>query len=313
MARTENLKATDSLLLLGRLDGRLLGSACADIFLARSRLAGAAALAGLAGVPIGVSDLQRWIAGRSPPPRASEGLNDPISVAAVFHLALARDEDIRDPVNQATLNILRSVLDDRAAATAYGSDDLAHFGPMWRQIRAEADAPFPTADLLSIAERVFHLSALTNPAPQSSVDVVSFDGRSLDLPPRQRDRLWLIAVAVPRMLYSAGFTSRFIPSLVLLPKFLPPSPAALAVIMADAIGKMARTGLKELDAIERAASKTLVDRGATRRSKAPLLARLQLTYPGLQTSAVSKLLNVTPQGARKLLEASAQHSSPVLV
>ncbi|MBP2278383.1 hypothetical protein [Sphingomonas sp. PL20] len=313
MARTANLKADDPLLLLGRLDGRVLGSPCADIFLARSRLAGAAALAGLAGVPIGVSDLQSWIAGHSPPPRASEGLNDPISVAAIFHLALSRDEEVRDPVNQATLQILRSVLDDRAEAATYASDDLAHFGPMWRQIRAEADAPFATADLVSIAHRIFALAALTEPASQSSVDVVSFDGRSLDLPPRQRDRLWLIAVAVPRMLHRAGFTSRFLPSLILLPKFLPPSPAALAEYMADAIGRAARAGLKELDAIERTADKALVDRGVTRRSKAPLLARLLLSYPGLQPQAVAKLLNITPQGARKLLKASARPSGPVLV
>lgn len=313
MSRTGNFRADDPLLLLGRLDGRLLGSACADIFLARARLKGAAALAGLAGVPIGVRDLQSWIAGRSPPPRASEGLNDPISVAAVFHIALAGDEDIRDPINQATLNVLRSVLDDRAAADVYGSDDLAHFGPMWRQIKAEADAPFPTADLLSIAERIFRVATLTNLATQSCIDVVSFDGRSLDLPPKQRDRLWLIGVAVPRMLYRAGFTSRVIPSLILLSKFLPSSPVRLAEIMADAIGQAARAGLKELDAIERAADKALVDRGSTRRSKAPLLARLQLSYPDLHPSAVVKLLNVTPQGARKLLQASARHSGPMLV
>lgn len=80
----DNRGVRDPFLLLGRLDGRLLASSYADIFLARSRLEGAAALAGLAGVPIAVGDLQTWIVGRSPPPRASEGLNDPISVAAVF-------------------------------------------------------------------------------------------------------------------------------------------------------------------------------------------------------------------------------------
>jgi hypothetical protein len=108
------------------------------------------------------------------------------------------------------------------------------------------------------------------------------------------------------MLHRAGFTSRCLPSLILLPKFLPPSPAALAEYMADAIGRAARTGLKELDAIERAADKALVDRGATRRSKAPLLARLLLSYPGLQPQAVAKLLNITPQGARKLLKGSVR-------
>jgi hypothetical protein len=127
------------------------------------------------------------------------------------------------------------------------------------------------------------------------------DGRSLELPPRQRDRLWLIAVAVPRMLYRAGLTSRVIPSLILLPKFLPLSPANLAETMADAIGRAAYAGLRELDLIERAASRSRQDYGVTRRSKAPLLARLQLSYPGLQPAAVARLLGVTPQGARKLL------------
>lgn len=291
----------DPLLLLGRLDGRLLANPYADIFLARSRLVGAAALAGLAGIPIAVGDLQTWIVGRSAPPRASQGLNDPISVAAVFHLALSRDEDAKDPISLATLNVLRSVLDDREEAATYASDDLAHFGPLWRRIKNAADQPFPTADLYSIAERIFALVALTEPAKQSTVDVVSIDGRPLELPPRQRDRLWLIAVAVPRMLYRAGFTSRVIPSLVLLPKFLPPSPAELAETMAAAIGRASHAGLRELEAIERAASKTMKNLGVTRRSKAPLLARLQLSYPGLRPAAVARLLGVTPQGARKLL------------
>lgn len=304
MMQAEKRQTDHPLLLLGRLDGRLHASPCTDVFLARSRLEGAAALAGLAGVPIAVRDLQDWIAGRGPPPRASEGINDPVSVAAVFHLALSRDEDSKDPISRATLNILRSVLDDRAEAAAYASDDLAHFGPLWRYIKALADEPFASADLASIAERIFALAAITEPAPASSLDVVSYDGRSLELPPRQRDRLWLIAVAVPRMLFRAGFTSRVIPSLVLLPKFLPPSPTALTEILEEAIGRTARAGLRELDGLERAAFKLRGNGGVTRRSKAPLLARLQLSYPGLQPAAVARLLRVTPQGARKLLAAA---------
>jgi len=305
MTRANDVRIDDPLLLLGRLDGRLQASPCTDVFLARSRLEGAATLAGLAGVPIAVRDLQEWIAARSPPPRASEGLNDPISVAAVFHLALSRDEDAKDPIGQATLNTLRSVLDDRAEAAAYGRDDLAHYGPLWRQIRAAADAPFPSANLLSIAERTFALASLTAEPAAASADVISFDGRPLELPPRQRDRIWLIGVAIPRMLYRAGFTSRVIPSLILLPKFLPDSPAALTLTLLEALGRVAQAGLRELDALERAAARILADRTVTRRSKAPLLARLQLTYPGLQPAAVARLLKVTPQGARKLLASMA--------
>lgn len=307
MDRLQNLRADDGLLLLGRLDGRLHSSACADIYLARARLTGAAALAGLAGVPISVRDLQAWIAGRSPPPRASEGLNDPVSVAAIFHLALSRDEDAQDPIARATLNVLRSILDDRAEAETYGRDDLAHFGPLWRQVRAAADAPFPDTDLRAVAERVFELSRLTEQVAADASEVVTIDGRSWELPPRSRDRNWLIAAAMPRMIHRAGFTTRTIPSLSLLPKFLPASPALLAEILAEALGRAARNELHELDTIERAASRLLSDRDFTRRSKAPLLARLQLSYPGLQPAAVARLLKVTPQGARKLLASLHSH------
>ena len=288
MTRTDSLRADDSLLLLGRLDGRLHQSPFTDIFLARSRLEGAAILASLAGVPIAVRDLQDWIAGRTPPPRASEGLNDPIA--------------------QATLNGLRSVLDDRAEATAYAGDDLAHFGPLWRRVRIAADEPFPSASLLGVAERVFSLAALSESVATASVDVVSLDGRALQLPSRQRDRNWLIGVAMPRLLYRAGFTSRVIPSLILLPKFLPPSPALLAQTLAEGLGRVAKAALRDLDVIERAATRLLAVRGVTRRSKAPILARLQLAYPGLQPAAVARLLKVTPQGARKLLASLARLS-----
>ncbi|AKH18950.1 hypothetical protein [Sphingomonas sanxanigenens] len=311
MTRTETLRVDDSLLLLGRLDGRLHASTCGDIFLARSRLEGAAALAGLAGVPIAAQDLQDWIAGRRSPPRASEGLNDPISVAAIFHIALSRDEDLKNPIARATLNTLRQVLDDRTAAETYAASDLAHFGPLWRQVHSIADAPFPAGDLLSVASRVIELAALTEPATASSCMVTTVDGRALELQPRGRDRTWLIAVAMPRMLYRAGFTTQVIPSLILLPRYLPPSPADLVKTLELAIGRTSRAGLRELDTIERAAARIRSDLQVTRRSKAPLLARLQLSYPGLQPAAVARLLNITPQGARKLLASMTPPSRPV--
>lgn len=313
MDRPQNLRANDGLLLLGRLDGRLHGNPCADIYLARARLSGAAALAGLASVPISIHDLQAWIAGRSPPPRASEGLNDPYSVAAIFHLALSRDEDVQDPIGQATLNVLRSILDDRAEAEAYGRDDLALFGPLWRQVRAAADAPFPDKDLRAVAERVFELSRVTEQFPLEAANVVTVDGRAWALPLRSRDRNWLIAAAMPLMMHRARFTTRVIPSLVLLPKFLPPSPAALTTAIAEALTAAATNGLRELGAIERVLERGQANLQVTKRSKAPALARLLIAYPGLQASAVARLLSVTPQGARKLLAGLSAPSAPVLV
>jgi hypothetical protein len=302
-------KRAETMLQLGRLDGRLRGSPCTDIFLAKARLHGAVALAGLAGVPIDISDLQDWITGRTPPPRASEGLNDPISVAAVFHLAISRDDDSRDPVLLATLNALRTVLDDRSAAALWGGDDLAHFGPLWRTVRQHASLPFAKGGLRAVAERVFEIADLTRSGSREAAEVVTVDGRTLAIVPQTRDRTWLIAVAVPLMLFRARVTTRVIPSLVLLPKFLPATPAALADTMADALHQAVRAGLDELDAIETQASR--LDRmRVTRRSRAPLLARLQLAYPGLGPKAVAQLLEMSPQGARKLLASLSPPASP---
>lgn len=306
MEQRDTPELAQTMLLLGRLDGRLQNSPATDIFLARARLDGAVALAGLAGVPIDVRSLQDWITGRSPPPRASEGLNDPISVSAIFHFAISRDEDTRDPVLRATLNVLRSVLDDRAEAETYGSDDLAYFGPMWRTVRDAIDLPFARADLLAIAQRVFELVALTEPSSGDGSEIVAIDGRSLDLPPRARDRNWLIAAALPRMLHRAGMTMRVIPSLVLLPKFLPPSPVALVDVLERALRKVIHAGLCDLDWIEREEARIRTGTQATKRSRAPLLSRLQIAYPGLQPKAVARLLSVSPQGARKLLTASSR-------
>lgn len=290
----------ETMLLLGRLDGRLHNSSCADIFLARARLEGAAKLAVLAGVPIAVADLQAWIAGRTPPPRITEGLNDPLSVAAVFHLVISREEDDRDPLVRASLRTLRTVLDDRAEAETYGAGDLIYYGPLWRQIQQAANAPFPHRSLLGVAQRVFEMAELTGQAAADAAAVVSIDGRSFTLPPRAKDRNWLIATAVPQMLRAAGITLRVIPSLTLLPRFLPPSPASLEPMLCDALRRAVDGGLRDLDRIERAARK-IDESAATKRSKAPLLARLQIAYPGLTAKAVVRLLGVTPQGARKLL------------
>ncbi|RZF63532.1 hypothetical protein EWE75_15730 [Sphingomonas populi] len=301
---------SETLLLLGRLDGRLQHSPAADIFLARARLAGAVALSGLAGVPIKVQDLQDWISGRSPPPRASEGLNDPISVAAVFHFAISIDEDSRDPLMRATLNVLRTVLDDRAEAEAYAQDDLAHFGLCWRRVREAADQRYPSAGLEAIAERVFELAALTEAEADDGIKVVTVDGRSLNLPPRARDRNWVVAAVLPRMLHRAGLTTRVIPSLILLPKFLPSMPAELVDDMVVMLRKAVDDALRDLDTIERSAAAIEIASVATKRSKAPILARLKLAYPGLKPAAVSRLLGVTPQGARKLLATSPPTGQP---
>ena len=289
-----------AMLLLGRLDGRLQNSPWADIWLARARLQGAAQLASLAGAPINVRHLQDWICGRTPPPRASEGLNDPVSVAAVFHLAIEATVGERGPLARATLNVLRTVLDDRSEAEIWAGSDLAYFGPTWRQARIEAQAPYPSASLHSVADRIAAMLKTVAAAEQSAVDVTAIDGRTLTLEPRVRDRAWLVASHVPAILHHAGLTLGTLPSLILLPKFPPHDVAELTAVLTRSLLTTCQSGLKDLDWIERQGSKALAV-SATRRSRAPLLARLALAYPGLRPSAVARLLEVTPQGARKLV------------
>jgi len=297
---SSNALCEQAMLLLGRLDGRLQNSPWADIWLARARLQGAARLAGLAGVPIDVRHLQDWICGRTPPPRASEGLNDPVSVAAVFHLAIEAGVANAGPLARATLNVLRTVLDDRSEAEVWAGSDLAYFGPAWRQARIEAQAPYPSPSLRSVADRIAAMLNTVVDADQSAVDVTAIDGRTLTLEPRARDRAWLVASHVPAMLHHAGLTSGTLPSLILLPKFPPHKVGELTDVMMRSLLATCQSGLKDLDWIERQGSKTLAV-SATRRSRAPLLARLALAYPGLRPSAVARLLEVTPQGARKLV------------
>lgn len=291
--------AEKALLLLGRLDGRLKNSAWTDIWLARARLRGASDLASLAGAPVTLAALQDWVCGRAPPPRASEGLNDPVAVAAVFHFAVQAGEDLQDPLARATVNLLRTILDDRAEAELWAGEDVVHFGPAWREARAKAMAPYPTPSLSGLAGRIIEIHAAATDATADAVDVVSIDGRKLTLAPRTRDRTWLIASHVPAMLHHSGLTLRLLPSLVLLPKFLPSSVTELTLAIAAALLRACEHGLKDLDWIERAGPAALPAR-TTRRSRAPLLARLELAYPDLRPAAIARLLGVSPQGARKM-------------
>ena len=59
-------------------------------------------------------------------------------------------------------------------------------------------------------------------------------------------------------------------------------------------------GLAELDRLERALLRIPADLKVTKRSKAPLLARLQVAYPDLRVPAIARLLGISPQGAVKV-------------
>ena len=290
-----------ALLLLGRLDGRLANSAAADIWMARARLKGAALLAGVARVPVTVRELQDWICGRTPPPRHSEGLNDPLSVAALVHFALSASESRRDPIARATLNISRTLLDDRKEAQSWAPDDLVRFGPAWREAQALVEAPYPAPCLLGVAERLIAARAGLEAPVSGGQLLTTADGRQLRIDPRRPDLGWVVAAHLPGALEAAGLTMRRLPSLVDLPRFPETEAAALAARMATMIGRIAGDGLAELDRLEARVARLPQELGVTRRSKAPRLMRLELAYPGLSRTAVARLLGISHQGATKLV------------
>ena len=288
-------------LLLGRLDGRLANSPATDIWLARSRLKGAAALASVASVPISFGDLQDWICGRTPPPRHSEGLNDPLSIAALVHFVLSASEGERDPIARATLNISRQLLDDRKEAQIWASDDLVRFGPAWRAVQAVVEAPYPSTGVEEVAERLIAArEGLAAPMSEGQL-LTTADGRQLQIDPRRTDLGWVVAAHIPAALEACGLTARRLPSFVDLPRFPGVDISTLTGQLIEMIGRQAAQGLAELDRIEARLRKLPEELPVTKRSKAPLLMRLELAYPGLSKVAIARLLGISHQGATKLV------------
>lgn len=299
------------LLLIGRLDGRLTNSPARDIWLARARISATATIAWLAGLPIDRSDLLNWITGRTLPPRHSEGLNDPMSVASLAHFVLLAQETKGDAVASATLTALRTVLDDRAQAQLWGREDLVLFGSAYRSAKARLAEPYASPTLLAVAERLLKVHAELEIAPVGGRSVSTIDGRQLNVDPRTFGSIWLLACHLPAALRSAGITTQAIPSLACVPKFLGRSAEDLADDLERRLGDTAVSGLSDLDAAERLAAKLPKDLGVTRRSKLPALMRLESAYPGLRVPAIARLLNISPQGAAKLAEqARKMHPHP---
>ena len=131
--------------------------------------------------------------------------------------------------------------------------------------------------------------------------VTTADGRQWRIDPRRADVGWTLACHFPSALCSAGLSLRHLPSLVGLPRFLPDDAALLAEEIAAMVAREAGRGLVELDRLEAKLARMPTDMRVTRRSKAPLLMRLQLAYPGLGKTAAARLLGISHQGATKLL------------
>jgi hypothetical protein len=147
-------------LALGRLDGRLTHSPAAQPWLIKARLEGAAIAACNAGVHVTASDLEAWMSGARNPPRSTEGLNDPMSVAAVVYYYFTTFERSRASNDIAVTRLLRSILDHEGEAQTWAGTDLIHYGPLWRALSTLADEPGLDPTISSVSERMHEMMRL---------------------------------------------------------------------------------------------------------------------------------------------------------
>jgi hypothetical protein len=282
---------------LGRLDGRLTHSPAAQPWLIKARLEGTAIAACNAGVPITASDLEAWISGTRNPPRATEGLNDPMSVAAVVYYYFTTLERSHAANDKAVTRLLRSILDHEGEAEIWARMDLIHYGPLWRVLSTLADAPGLNPTISSVAERMHEMMRVAIKAEgRRQIAATSFNGREFIINQDDR-RTWLIGIMVPRLLQRAGITSYLIPSLVPTLRFLDGGVVDFADKLKECIGHNAPVGNKVLTAMERKIAGFDQAYRRTSRSRLRMAAELGLALPSLSRKKLAIAVNSTPAGA----------------
>jgi hypothetical protein len=289
-------------LALGRLDGRLTHSPAAQPWLIRARLEGTAIAACNAGVPVIASDLEAWIAGARNPPRATEGLNDPMSVAAVVYYYFSTLAPSRSANDIAVARLLRSILDYEREAQIWAGTDLIHYGPLWRVLSTIADAPGLDPTISSVSERMHEMMRLAIKAEgRRQIAATSYDGRQFVISQDDR-RAWLISIMVPRLLQRAGITSNLIPSLVPTIRFHAGGVVGFADKLKECISHNVPSGNKALTAMERKIAGFDQAYRRTARSRLRMAAELGLALPSLSRQKLAIAVNSTPAGAGYLLK-----------
>ncbi len=284
-------------LALGRLDGRLTHSPAAQPWLIKARLNGAAIAACNAGIPVTTTDLEAWMSGARNPPRAGEGLNDPMSVAAVVYYYFTTLEQSCGANDTAVARLLRSILDHEREAELWAGTDLIHYGPLWRALSNLADAPGLEPTISSVAARMHDMARVAIKAEgRRQIAATAFDGRQFVIAHDDR-RAWLVSVMVPRLLRRAGVTTNLIPSLVPTLRFLDHGAQGFAAKLHECIAQSVASGNKALTAMERKIAGFDTAYRRTARSRLRMAAELGLALPSLSRQKLAIAVNSTPAGA----------------
>jgi hypothetical protein len=289
-------------LTLGRLDGRLTHSPAAQPWLINARLEGTAIAACNAGVPLTASDLESWISGTRNPPRAKEGLNDPVSVAAVVYYYFMTLERSHAANDKAVARLLRSILNHKGEAEIWAGTDLIHYGPLWRVLSRLADAPGLDPTISSVAERMYEMIRVAIKAEgRRQIAATTYDGREFVIS-QDDPRAWLISIMVPRLLQRAGITSNLIPSLIPTIRFLDGGAMGFAAKLQECICQKVAAGNKALTVMERKIAGFDKSYRRTARSRLLMAAKLGLALPSLSRQKLAIAVNSTPAGAGYLLK-----------
>ncbi|MEL6877994.1 MAG: hypothetical protein AAGL68_07860 [Pseudomonadota bacterium] len=289
------------LLALGRLDGRLTHSPARTAWSIRARFEGAAIAACNAGVPTDANAIESWVAGSGSPPRASEGLNDPLGVAAIVHFFLASLNPATEGRDRQVRRLLRGLLDSETEASTWSGGDLVHYGPLWRALGKVAEEPGFDPTLGSIAERLTQMARLvTRAADHSDLVATLPDGRAITFD-RDHPRAWLLLALIPVLLQRSGLSANLLPSLVPRHKFLCSSVAEWHDLLAECLSSQAPQAARLLERMEREVAQLHVRYRRTSRSRLTDAAELRIALPSLTRNKLAIAVNATPAGAGYLM------------
>lgn len=295
------MKRQDPLLALGRLDGRLTHSPARTAWSIRARFEGAAIAACNAGVPTDANAIEAWIAGSGSPPRASEGLNDPLGVAAIVHYFFTSLESGTEVRDRQVSRLLRGLFDTEAEASTWSGADLIHYGPLWRGLRAIAGEPGLEPSVGSISERLVQMARLVMRAADHSELVATLpDGHVITFD-RDHPRAWLVLAMVPVLLQRSGLSVNLLPSLVPRHKFLCSSVAEWRDLLTECLSQQAPSAFQILERIEREMEQLHVRYRRTSRSRLADAAELRIALPSLTRNKLAIAVNATPAGAGYLM------------
>lgn len=295
------MERQDPLLALGRLDGRLTHSPARTAWSIRARFEGAAIAACNAGVPTDANVIEAWVAGSGSPPRASEGLNDPLGVAAIVHYFFASLQPATGNRDRQVRRLLRGLFDSEAEATTWSVTDLVHYGPLWRALRKVAEAPGLEPSLGSVAERLAQMARLLNRAVDHSKLVATLpDGRAIAFG-RDYPRAWLVLALVPVLLRRSGLSVNLLPSLVPRHKFLCSSTEEWRELLNECLSYQAPSDFRILKQMEREMEQLHAQYRRTSRSRLADAAELRIALPSLTRNKLAIAVNATPAGAGYLM------------